>query len=147
MRLLRDIGAGIAGTLAVSSFGRFERRVLGHAPVYAPDRIAQRLLGRALGRPTRARTQRLAGFLMRWSYGPLLGAALGAALASLEAPWPVRGVLVGAGVMLFELLAMPAMRATPPLERWDRAELPLLAAHSAAFGLVAEGVRARVTAS
>ncbi|HVU49720.1 MAG TPA: hypothetical protein VHL80_03480 [Polyangia bacterium] len=128
--------SGLAGTLVLELMERFERRVLGRPPLYASTRIAARLAGRlgvSLG-PTGAR---IAGGLLRWSYGP----ALAVARARLAGP-PTRSVAralgFGAAIYAFELVALPALGATPPLRAWPRTEVVSLAAHTLAFALGSE---------
>jgi hypothetical protein len=123
-RLRSALGAGIAGTLALGAFEALERRALGHEPVYAPARIAKRML-----------RSRSLGPLMRWTYGP----AAGALLALTGAP----PLLFAIGLAALELWTMPRVGATPRPARWRPGELPFLFAHTAAFSLAAAAAARR----
>lgn len=128
--------AGAVGTGAIALSDRLERAWLGRAQVYAPARIAARLFRlRAL------RRARAAGVLLRWSYGALIGTVWNRLLpARGRGTWP-RAVGLGAAILAFELVALPALGATPPLRSWPRAEKALLAWHTQVFGFAAETAR------
>ena len=140
----RGLAIGAAGTLAVMLAGWAERALLGRRPVFAPARLARRLLGARARGPGRGRA---IGILMRWGYGPLIGVLWSASFGRLirrrwpeASPWP-GGLALGAAVYLFELLALPRSGAAPRLARWPVAERLLLAGQTAAFGLTAETAR------
>lgn len=128
-RLAAGLLSGAAGTAAVAAFGRL-REAGATEPVYAPERIAARLLG-----------TRRAALPLRTAYGTALGLAwsLGLGRTGLRFPWS--GLAAGLGTFLLELVAMPATGATPPLRRWGRGEVPALAAQTLLFGLAALGLR------
>jgi hypothetical protein len=124
--------------------GWIERALLGRSPVFAPIRLARRLLGRSAGGPRHARA---IGALMRWSYGSLLGVLYSATLGRVvRRRWPEvsslpGGLTLGAAVLLFELIALPRSGATEKVARWPIAEQLLLAGQTAAFGVTVETAR------
>jgi hypothetical protein len=128
--------SGLAGTLALTVVERLERRVLGREPLYAATRIASRL-ARRWGRPIGPTATRALGGLMRWSYGPALALARKRLVRSRR-----RGIVpalsFGAGIYAFELVALPALGATPPIRRWPPREVLMLAAHTMTYALAAE---------
>jgi hypothetical protein len=127
--------AGAVGIGALALSDRLERAWLGRAPVYAPDRIATRLF--ALGSRRRSRA---VGAILRWSYGLVIAGAWNRLVPSPRAS--VRRALgLGAAILAFELWALPALGATPPLRRWSRAEKALLAWHTQVFGFGEEAAR------
>lgn len=103
--------------------------------VYAPAAVARGLARRLAGRRLPDGPAARLGLLLRWLYGPALGAVYAAGRSRLPAPVVAGGVSFGAAIYLFELLAMPAFGATPPPRRWPRRELALLLAHTGAFGI------------
>jgi hypothetical protein len=133
------VAAGLVGTTALSLVETLERRVLGRDPVYAAPRIAARL-ARGFGFAIDARHARALGSLLRWSYGPALGLMRGwLGTSRRRSLWDA--IPYGAGIYLFEILALPGIGATPPLRRWRRAEVLLLATHTMAFAWAAELTR------
>ncbi|MGI5860889.1 MAG: hypothetical protein ACOX6T_02410 [Myxococcales bacterium] len=147
MRAFRTaLEAGAAGTLAVSAFARLERLLLGRAPVYAPSRMAARLLRKLTGRKPSCEVRETAATLMRWTYGPGLGLAFGLARPSMPRGALGRAALFGLALFGFELGALPRVGATPRARRWSRAEVALLLAHSLAYGIVAELAFQRLSA-
>jgi hypothetical protein len=132
----RGVVAGVAGTLALSAFELFERRLLGRAPVYAPRHIANRLAARFGVSLTPARSRRLA-WAMRCVYGPSLGVA-GAWLDPERGSRPRRAMRHGLAISAFELVVLPWGGAVPPLDTWPISEILLLVAHATAFASGAE---------
>jgi hypothetical protein len=112
--------AGVVATAALGRFEWLERAALGKEPAYAPARVARRLFG----------TRRL-GPLLRWTYGPALGALYGALRSRFRIPAVAFGVAVAAG----ESFAMPKVGALPRLHGRERVALFL---HAIAFALAAE---------
>jgi hypothetical protein len=127
-------GVGALGALALSD--RFERAWLGRPPVYTPEHIVTRLFGR---RP-RLRA-RAAGTILRCGYGLLIAAAWSRLVSSRTCGTWRRALGLGAAIFAFELVALPALGATPPLRRWSRAEKALLAWHTQVFGFGEEVTR------
>jgi hypothetical protein len=104
-------------------------------------RLARRLLGRRLSR----RQRQLAGMLMRWPYGVAWGTAT-AALAPDGVPPPVVGLAAGVAIWAFELVALPASGATPPVRAWRAGEIGVNLLNATAFGLAAAEVLSRTSA-
>jgi len=114
------LAVGVAATAALGRFERLERLLLGREPSYAPARVAERFLG----------SHRF-GPLLRWTYGPALGAVYGA----LRSRFRVPALAFGAAIATAELLIMPRLGATPPLRGREAIALFL---HAAAFAVAAE---------
>jgi hypothetical protein len=133
--VLRGALAGGGGTAALVFSDAISKWRLGHRPVFAPSRVAHRFVRARLGRWLGPRQSRHVGAWMRTVYGPALGAALVPATARVR-PWPLRAVAIGAAVLLFEAVSLPAAGATPRLSRWSRAEWRLWGVHVAWYGLV-----------
>lgn len=127
--VLDGLLAGAGATAALSALERAESILLRRQPVYAPQRLASRILGRERG-------ARLLGAGLRGLYGPFLGVAWRVAPGwrRLSPPW--NGLAAGTGTFLFEALAMPRLGATPPFRTWSRGEQLGLLAQTLAFGLV-----------
>ena len=112
--------SGFAATAVLGRFEWLERAALGKEPAYAPARVAQRLFG----------TRRL-GPLLRWTYGPALGALYGA----LRSRFRIPAIAFGVAVALGESIAMPKVGALPHLHGRERIALFI---HAIAFALAAE---------
>jgi hypothetical protein len=79
------------------------------------------------------RRDALMGAMLRWTYGPALGVLSHLLFARFH---PARRALfTSAAILAFELCAMPATGATPPISTWRRRELLLLAVHTTVFGV------------
>lgn len=78
---------------------------------------------------------------MRWSYGPGWGVLLATAMRTREPTlsWPLWGLGLGATVLTFEVVMLPATGATPRLSSWRRDELALEVLNTLAFGTAAAG--------
>jgi hypothetical protein len=131
----------LAGTLALTVFERLERRTLGRAPLYAATRIASRLAHRS-SRPMGPAATGALGRLMRWSYGPAL-ALIRSRLVRSPSVGAVPALSFGAGIYVFELIALPALGATPPIRKWPPLEVLLLAAHTMTYALTTAFVAER----
>jgi hypothetical protein len=114
------VTAGLAATAALGRFEWLERAALGKEPAYAPARVAERLFG-----------SRRLGPLLRWTYGPALGALYGA----LRSRFRIPAVAYGIAVALGESVAMPKVGALPRLHGRERVALFL---HAIAFAIAAE---------
>ncbi len=143
-RLLRGALAGIAGTAALSLLTGVEARLRGRAAVYEPARMSGRLARRFLGIDLLPQERRLAGTLMRWPYGALWGVTL--SLLQPRSRWLTSGLGLGAMIWLFELVALPLTRATPPLRKWDAKEVGLDGVNSCVYGAVTAAVLKRLAA-
>jgi len=115
-----SLAAGFAATAALGRFEWLERAALGKEPAYAPARVADRLFG-----------SRRLGPLLRWTYGPALGALYGVISSRFRIP----AIAFGAAVAVGESIAMPKLGALPRLHGRERAALFL---HAIAFALAAE---------
>jgi hypothetical protein len=143
-RLVGGVVAGAVGTAGLYVEERVERRLLGSTPVYAPARLAARLAARYrvfLGE----RGSRRLGDVMRWVYGPALGAAH-ACLDRDPRPGLKNALRLAAAIYGFEVVVLPLVGATPPLRRWPRVQVGSLALHTLAFSacvMLARASRAR----
>ncbi|AKI98594.1 Hypothetical protein AA314_00221 [Archangium gephyra] len=138
-RFFRGLGAGVLGTLALTASEPLREFLLGHPPPYSVSHIARRAARAWLGVRLRPGEAQRWGLFLRWLYGPTLG------VLSLQfpGPAPLRGLLLGGGVWLFEWLSFPRLRVTPPPRTWSPAERQWLALQCLLFGLVAASVRPR----
>jgi hypothetical protein len=134
--------AGAAGTVALRAFVALRNRVLGRAPPYAARHIAARLARSALHRELSPLQARRWGDAMRAGYGPLLGVAWTFVRETASGGRIPPGLLLGVGVLGFELAAFPVLRATETLHSWSAAEHGWLVAQTAVYGLVTEATLA-----
>lgn len=130
--------AGAAGTVALRAFVALRNRVLGRAPPYAARHIAARLARSALHRELSPVAARRWGDAMRAGYGPLLGVAWTFVRETASGSLVPPGLLLGVGVLGFELAIFPMLRATESLHTWSAAEHAWLVAQTAVYGLVTE---------
>jgi hypothetical protein len=133
-RTARGFLAGAIGTLVLTGFELLETGWLGGPSLYAAGPVARGLAARFINRKLAGRTEMVAGLLLRWTYGPSIGAVYARARPRLPLSVPLAGVCLAGGILGFELLAMPALGATPPLGKWDRPQLRMLAAHTLSYG-------------
>ena len=134
-RTARGFLAGAIGTLVLTGFEVLETGWLGGPSLYAAGSVARGLATRFTKWKLAGRTQTVAGLALRWAYGPSLGALYARVRPQLPLSVPAAAVCLAGGIFGFELLAMPALGATPPLRKWDRPQLAMLAAHTLAYGL------------
>jgi len=125
---------GVLGALALTCADLLEQKLLGRPQLYVPRAIAWRLFG---GRSLfdRARTASVRGLALRTIYSAGLGALYGTWRQSFPRSPTMAGLSLGAEIWAFELVAMPAIRAVPPLRQWPRAEIALLLAHALVFSM------------
>ncbi|HZH78585.1 MAG TPA: hypothetical protein VEY88_21330 [Archangium sp.] len=142
-RMLQGLGAGALGTLALTALEPLRDTVLGHAPPYAVRHLAARGAKRWLGLRLGPREAQGWGLVMRWVYGPTLGALHAWLRPLLPQARGLRGWVLGGGVWLFEWLALPRLGVTPPPHRWSSRERRLLLLQTSLFGLVTEAVLSR----
>ena len=133
-RTARGFLAGAIGTLVLTGFELFEAGWLGGPTLYAAGPVARGLAARFVNRKLAGRSEMVAGLALRWTYGPSLGAVYARVRPRLPLSVPVAAVCLAGGILGFELLAMPALGATPPLRKWDRPQLWMLAAHTLSYG-------------
>ena len=74
---------------------------------------------------------------MRWSYGPAL-AFIRKRLVRSRRAGIAEALSFGAAIYVFELVALPALDATPPVRMWPPADVFLLAAHTLTYALATE---------
>lgn len=131
--LASGLVGGAVGTLAVMGSELIEVAILGRRPLYAPSLIVQRLLSRRGAEPSAHTAARL-GAGLRWAYGPTLGLVFDGLYPGTRSVWR-RGLVTGGSVLLFELIAMPLVGATPPVALWPRSDVLLLGLHTLAYGV------------
>lgn len=138
-RSVRGVGSGVVGTGVEALLTGVESRLRRRQAVYDPSNLARRLARRYLGIRLSRDSARRAGDLMRWSYGPSWGVPLAAVMGTRERAraWPLWGLGLGAAVLGFELVMLPAVGATPPVSSWRRDELKLEVLNTMAFGTAA----------
>jgi hypothetical protein len=104
----------------------------GREPVFLPRAMVRRMAGE-LGYVVDDRAARLIGNVMRAGYGPAWGIGW-ALLRGRRAPRPVHDACLLAAVMwMFELVMLPAVRATPPVRLWPRGDVAWDLANCAIF--------------
>ncbi|RKH31460.1 hypothetical protein D7Y13_34120 [Corallococcus praedator] len=138
-RFAAAVVAGALGGGVLRALVSVRNPALGHPPPYAARRIAHRLVSRFLRRDLSKQEARDWAWTMRAVYGPMLGLAWSVARPSV-ARWPLvpRGLLLGLGVLAFEHLAFPLLRATAPMNTWTGEEHAWLVAQTAVFGVATE---------
>src|SRR5215207_2725277 len=134
-RTARGFLAGAIGTAVLTGFEIFEAGWVGGPTLYAAGPVARGLAARFIRRKLAGRTELVAGLLLRWTYGPSIGAVYARVRPRLPLSVPVAAVCLAGGILGFELLAMPALGATPPLGKWDRPQRWMLAAHTLSYGI------------
>ncbi|WNG62226.1 hypothetical protein F0U59_51650 [Archangium gephyra] len=140
-RILRGLGAGVLGTLALTASEPLRDALLGRPPPYSVHHIARRAARAWFGVRLRPREAQRWGLVMRWLYGPTLGVLGGWLRPMLPGPAPFHGLVLGGGVWLFEWLSFPPLRVTPHPRTWSPAERRWLAVQCLLFGLVTASVR------
>lgn len=125
------LATGLAGLAGLTAFEALERRLLGRPPVYAPTRIAARLLRRYT--PRAHIHPAYAGTALRLCYSALLAGFFVRGRRFLPRSSAGAAACSAALVTGFELLALPLTGATPPLGSWPRPSQLLLFLHVLAF--------------
>src|SRR4051812_11626790 len=101
--------AASLGTLAVAAFTPLERALMGRDPIFAPGRLAGRLLQRASGgHRSSVPVKVVTGQLMRWIYGPAIGLGWSLARRVLPRSRVLRVGTLATGLTAFEMTALPA---------------------------------------
>jgi hypothetical protein len=145
-RAIRGSQVGLFAALVLTGADWIEQKLLGRPAIYVPGAIARRLFG-AHSRFARARYAGVQGLALRGAYSAGLG-ALYAVLRERLPGSPTRaGRAFGTGIWAFELVAMPAVRAVPPLREWPRAEIALLLGHALVFSMTAALIYDRLAAN
>ncbi|MCP3137212.1 hypothetical protein [Pyxidicoccus xibeiensis] len=137
--------AGAAGTVALRAFVALRNRVLGRPPPYAARHIAARLAGSLFHRQLSPLQARRWGDGMRAVYGPLLGVAWTFVREAASGSPAPPGLLLGVGVLGFELATFPVLRATESFRTWSAAEHGWLVAQTAVYGVVTEATLSFLT--
>src|SRR5215218_9429575 len=73
-RTARGYLAGAIGTLVLTGFELLETGWLGGPSLYAAGPVARGLAARFINRKLAGRAEMVAGLLLRWTYGPSIGA-------------------------------------------------------------------------
>ena len=141
--LLRGLGAGAVGTLALSAMEVLRDRILGHPAPYSVDNIARRGAWQWFGLRLSRRAAHRWGLGMRWMYGPALGALYAWARPGIAPVVRRGGLALGGAVGGLEQLTFPLLRVTSPPRTWSRAEHGLLALQVLVFGAVTEAMLTR----
>lgn len=103
--------------------------------MYAPAHVGRGLARRWFGGTIPTCGDGCFGYVLRWTYGPGLGLLFARVRSFLPRHPVTAGLSFGAGIFAFEVVAMPAIGATPPVRSWRRAEPWLLILHTAVFGV------------
>ena len=131
-RIARGLLAGVLGTAALTLSDRVERLVLVGGRSDSHTRIGRLLARQWLIDP--ARGPRL-GAALRWTYGPLWGAAYGALRPWLPRRRLAAAPMLSAAIYLVEITTFPLVGATPPVERWPPVQRGTLLLHTSAYAL------------
>jgi hypothetical protein len=136
-RILADAASGalrgFSASMVLTAFEPVERALLGRPPVYAPAAMVRRLIRGGPYGIQGVVYVRASGLVLRSLYG----ASIGALFAATRQRWPASGfgrtALMAGAIWAFELVALPASGATPPLRNWRRSEIALLLGHTFVF--------------
>ena len=134
-RTAQGLLAGAIGTLVLTGVEVFETGWVGGPTLYAAGPVARGLAARWIKRKLAGRGELMAGLALRWTYGPVLGAIYARLRPRLPLSVPAAAACLAGGILGVELVAMPALSATPPLGKWDRPQRWMLAAHTLSYGL------------
>ena len=137
--------AGALATAAEAVWTRAQVRLLGgRKPVFAPSVMVSRMFHAATGHSLNERVAGALGVGMRTGYGPSL-AVLWTLLRNGRCPRWVRDTcLLGGLIWAFEIAALPAVRATPPLRRWPRSDVALDLSNGLVFAAVTNAMLQRL---
>lgn len=133
--IVRGVGAGFVGAVAMSISTSVEMRLRGRAPSDAPARALGRLPG-VNARSTRRRRRLLVGGHLATSL--TLGAARGVLEVAGVPPRPAAAGVFGLALVP-ELLVVPALGAAPPLWRWSPADVAVTLLHHGVYATAADG--------
>jgi hypothetical protein len=139
-RLPRGLVSGVMGTLALTGLEPLRDSLLGHPPPYSVRNIARRGARRWLSVRLGAREAQRWGLVLRWLYGPALGALYAWLRLVIPSTLRLRGLSLAGGLWLFERLSFPLLHVTSAPRTWSPAERQLLALQGLVFGLVTEAV-------
>ena len=133
--MLLGLGAGAAGTAAMSVSTTVEMKLRGRPPSQAPAGAIERLTGWSPG--TREGRERL-GTVAHAAFGTLLGLARGA-IGALGLREPAASAAFLTIAWAPDLVVVPALGAADPPWRWGAAELAISAWHHVVY-VAAAGV-------
>jgi hypothetical protein len=144
---IRSVGAGTAGTAAMTLAYAAERRLRGRpsAPLDYDDSLVPGQIVATVMRLSHvtARGDRELGLLLRWSYGSAFGLWHGALRRVMREPWA--SVAFGGTLMTATLTLFPLLGRTPPPWRWPAdvmaTSLGTHVAYVAAVAAVDDGLR------
>jgi hypothetical protein len=144
---LRSIGAGAAGTAALTLAYAAERRVRrrGDVPLdYDDSLVPGQIVAGILHLPhVTAREDRDLGLALRWGYGSSFGLYHGVLRRRIREPWA--SAIFGATLMSATLTLFPVLGRTPPPWRWPpdvmATSIGTHVAYVAAVATVDDGVR------
>ncbi|MGI8847003.1 MAG: hypothetical protein ACR2GX_01865 [Candidatus Dormibacteria bacterium] len=107
----------------------------GVVPVVAPSQMAKALTRRYFDKSLTDGQASVVGMAMRWTYGPSWG-VVATLIMDLKPRMSVMrgGAILGATIWAFELAALPATGATPPLSKWGARAILGDGAQACAFG-------------
>ncbi len=142
-RLAQGLIAGALATASEAAWTRMQVRMLGgRQPVFMPAMLVHRMVLAATGHSLDRRVARALGVLMRAGYGPSWAAAWVLVRGGRE-PRLVRDTCVLGGIIwAFEIVALPTMRATPPLCHWPATDIALDLSNGLVFAVVTNAVMA-----
>ncbi len=134
---MRGLIAGVLGTAAEAAWTRAQVRMLGgRKPDFTPDVMVSRMFHAATGHSLDQRVAGVLGGGMRAGYGPSL-AVLWTLLRNGRGPRLVHDTcMLGGLIWTFEIAALPAVRATPPLRRWPIPDVALDLSNGLVFAAV-----------
>jgi hypothetical protein len=136
----RGLVAGMAGTAAMTGSQMVDARLRDREPSTAPVDAAEKVLDI---RPTSEGKKEKVNNLVHWAYGTAWGvprALLGAAPISGRAATGLHFALVWGTAMI----ALPALRVSPPPQRWGVRELVIDGLHHALYAAVVGTVVGRL---
>ncbi len=118
-QLMSGLIAGALATAAEAAWTRAQVRMLGsRKPVFTREVMVSRMVRAATGHSVDRRVAGVLGGGMRAGYGPSL-AVLWTLLRNGRPPRSVHDTcMLGGLIWAFEIAALPAARATPPLHTW-----------------------------
>ncbi len=145
-QLVRGLIAGALATAAEAVWTRAQVRLLGgRKPVFTPALMVSRMVHAATGHSLDRRVAGVLGGGMRAGYGPSV-AVLWTLLRNGRRPRSVRDTcLLGGFIWAFEIAALPAVRATPPLRRWPRPDVALDLSNGLVFAAVTNATLHRLS--
>ena len=128
------LGAGIAGTTAMTAYQTAVAKSRGTEPSTTPAEVAKRIIGGVLHRRVSDDHTTLLNNAMHWTYGTSWGALYGLSSGAANAAPLRRGLVFGAIVWGASLIQLPAMKLAPPVWEYPPAELGLDVSYHLVYG-------------